>query len=88
MNAKENLYPRDGQKKEEQQIHDMYKRTHGNFDPGEQKKRDYDWKFDHNSHRFGFGEKKVLNGASMALHNERNEEHFPQTVIVKKTVED
>jgi hypothetical protein len=66
----------------------MYKKTHGNFDPGEQKSREYDWKFDQSAHRFGFGEKKVLNGASMAIHNERAEEQFPQTVVVKKTVED
>jgi hypothetical protein len=30
----------------------------------------------------------VLNGAGDALHNERNNEMFPKTVIVKKTVED
>lgn len=55
----------------------MYKKTHGNFDPGEQKRRDYEWNFDHTAHRFGFGEKKVLNGAAMAIHNERPEEYFP-----------
>lgn len=55
----------------------MYKKTHGNFDPGEQKQRDYEWKLDKDSHRFGFGEKKVLNGAAMAIHNERPEEFFP-----------
>lgn len=50
--------------------------------------RDYDWNVDKDNHRFGFGEKKVLNGASMAIHNERPEEHYPPTVVVKKTVED
>lgn len=39
-------------------------------------------------HRFGYAEKKILNGAGDALHNERNEEMFPKTVVVKKTVED
>jgi len=29
-----------------------------------------------------------LNGAALALHNERHEEQFPKTVIVQKTVED
>ncbi len=88
MNAKEILYPQNGSDREPEHIINMYKKTHGNFDPGEQKKRDYDWKIDETSHRFGFGEKKVLNGASTAIHNERPEEHYPQTVIVKKTVED
>ena len=66
----------------------MYRKTHGNFAPGEQKKRDYEWNLDPNAHRFGYAEKKVLNGAALALHNERHEEAFPKTVIVKKTVED
>jgi hypothetical protein len=88
MNAKEILYPKGNPADNDPKFHDMYKRTHGNFDPGEQKKREYDWNFNPGEHRFGFGEKKVLNGAAMAIHNERPEEHFPQTVIVKKTVED
>lgn len=29
-----------------------------------------------------------MNGAALALHNERHEEQFPKTVIVQKTVED
>ena len=66
----------------------MYKKTHGNFNPGEQKNRNYEWKIDPNEHRFGYGEKKVLNGAAMAIHNERPEEHFPKTTVVQKTVED
>jgi len=66
----------------------MYKRTHGNYAPGEQKARNYDWNFNPSDHCFGYGEKKVLNGAAMALHNERLEEDFPKTVIIKKTVED
>lgn len=50
--------------------------------PGEQKQRDYNWKFDPADHRFGYNEKKVLNGAANALHMERNAEQFPKTVIV------
>jgi hypothetical protein len=66
----------------------MYKKTHGNFAPGEQKNREYDWKFNPNAHVFGYGEKRVENGAAMALTSERYENQFPKTVIVKKTVED
>ena len=87
-NAKDMLYPMGGAHNDEEAIQHMYRKTHGNFAPGEQKNRDYNWKFDPSSHRFGYGEKKVLNGASMAIHNERQEEQFPKTVIVKKTVED
>ena len=77
-----------GASNEEKEIGEMYRNTHGNFQPGEQKNRQYDWKFDETKHRFGYGEKRVLNGAAMALHSERMEESFPKTVIVKKTVED
>jgi hypothetical protein len=66
----------------------MYTKTHGNFMPGEQKKRDYNFPVDPVDHRFGFGEKKVLNGAAMSVHAERYDQAFPKTVIVKKTVED
>jgi EF-hand domain-containing family member B len=62
--------------------------THMNYAPGEQKHRNYEWKFDPNGHVFGYAEKKVANGAAMALQAERPEEMFPKTVIVKKTVED
>jgi len=66
----------------------MYMKTHGNFGAGEQKKRDYKWPVDETSHRFGYGEQKLLNGAAMSVHPERFDEAFPKTVIVKKTVED
>ena len=73
---------------QEKEVHEMYRKTHGNYAPGEQKQREYNWKFNPSEHTFGYGEKKVLNGASLALHNERHEEQFPKTIIVKKTVED
>ncbi len=66
----------------------MYTKTHGNFAPGEQRNREYQWTVDTTSHRFGYGEQRLLNGAAMSLHNERFESSFPKTVIVKKTVED
>jgi hypothetical protein len=67
----------------------MYKKTHGNFAPGEQKARDYQWPIDKVTHRFGYGEQIQLHGVSKAIHSERPETGtFPKTVIVKKTVED
>ena len=70
--AKEMLYPLGGAfVSDDAQVHEMYKKTHGNYDPGEQKLRDYKWKFDPAEHAFGYGEKAVPNGAAMALHNER-----------------
>lgn len=87
--AKEMLFPAGGAHiNEDKEVHAMYRKTHGNYAPGEQKRRDYEWKFTPEEHCFGYGEKKVLNGAAAALHNERHEEQYPKTVIVKKTVED
>lgn len=68
---------------------EMYKKSHGNYRPGEQKQRDYQWKIDKDSFRFGYGEARIVNGAAMSIHGERDEPGaFPKTVIVKKTVED
>jgi len=75
--------------KNEVQVEEMYKKTHGNFAPGEQKDRQYQWDIDVIKHRFGYGEKTQINGAATSLHQERpNSSYFPKTVIVKKTVED
>ena len=83
------LYPMGGAYQyEDPTIHAMYRKTHGNYAPGEQKNRDYDWKFNPNGHIFGYGEKRVENGAAMALHSERYDNVFPKTTIIKKTVED
>jgi hypothetical protein len=75
----------------------MYVKTHGNYGPGEQRKREYDWvanpriadgSGDTKAHAFGYGEEKLLNGAQKAIMPERYTDGFPKTVIVKKTVED
>lgn len=86
--AKDVLYPRGGEKEEKSDIAKMYNKTHGNFAPGEQKQREYNWPVDNSSHRFGYGEQKVLGGAAISIHSERVDQGFPKTVIVKKTVED
>jgi EF-hand domain-containing family member B len=87
-NTKDVLYAVGGDKEEKAEIARMYNKTHGNFAPGEQRNRDYNWQVDKTQHRFGYGEQRLLNGAAMSIHNERFEGSFPKTVIVKKTVED
>lgn len=75
----------------------MYITTHGNYGPGEQRQRDYDWinnpriaegTGNTQAHAFGYGEDRTVNGAQAAVMPERALEAFPKTVIVKKTVED
>lgn len=61
--AKNVLYPEGGEKEERPEISKLYNRTHGNFGPGEQKDRDYEWPIDKGTHRFGICEKKIINGA-------------------------
>ena len=77
-----------GSREEKADVAAMYRKTHGNFGPGEQRQRDYQWPFDKDQARFGYGEQKQLNGAAKSIHHERMEGAFPKTVIVKKTVED
>lgn len=87
--AKEMIFPANGAfVNEEKELHALYRKTHGNFKPGEQRNREYNWKFNPEDHVFGYQEKKVLNGAAMALHSERPEESYPKTTIVQKVVED
>lgn len=86
--TKEVLYQKGGAMEEKQEVQKMYRKTHGNFAPGEQRERDYQWTLDKTQHRFGYGEQKQENGAANSIHHERAEGSFPKTVIVKKTVED
>ncbi|RYH27211.1 hypothetical protein EON65_13800 [archaeon] len=47
---------------------DLYKRSHGSYGPGEQKKRGYDWKVDPNQTRFGAkGDTIAFNGVSQNI---------------------
>jgi hypothetical protein len=49
-----------GSLEEREEVKQMYKKTHGNWAPGEQRRRDYVWdqdKFgDVANHAFGYGE--------------------------------
>jgi hypothetical protein len=53
-NAKQVLYPH--HKEEDEKNKMMYTKTHGNFAPGEQRSREYNWNLDKTKHRFGYGE--------------------------------
>ena len=63
--AKDVLYPMGGSLEEKAETAKMYQKTHGNFGPGEQRKRDYDWGANPKiadgtgntlAHPFGYGE--------------------------------
>jgi hypothetical protein len=86
--AKQVLYPHSGSLEERPEHQKMYIKTHANYAPGEQRKREYNWKINGEiggkpeTYAFGFGEQRLLNGASKAVHAERHDESFPKTVIV------
>lgn len=97
LHAKELIYTAGGSLEEKNEVKRMYIKTHGNYAPGEQKTRDYEWVNNPRigdgagetlHHAFGYGEEKLLNGAQKAVMPERAHESYPRTVIVKKTVED
>lgn len=62
IKAKDILYPAGGAAEENAEHAEMYKRTHSNYYPGEQRVREYDWNTNPTiqgrpaTHSFGFGE--------------------------------
>lgn len=70
---------------------ELYKRSHGSYDPGEQRRRNYDWNIDPENTRFGRkGDTIALNGVSkniaMVLDTHTFSDKGP--VVDKKKVED
>ena len=94
INAKELIYPAGGAADEQPDFAAMYKRTHSNYYPGEQRNREYDWNANPTingrpqTYSFGFGEQRLLDGVKKAIHHERIDDAYPRTTIVKKQVED
>ena len=87
--AKDVLFPESGEKHETPEVAALYLKTHGNYEPGQQKDRGYKWPVDKSNYRFGYSEfDKELNGAAKCVQPERFGEAFPQTKILQKTVED
>jgi len=73
----------------DQQARDLYIKSHGMYDAGEQRKRDYQWPFNPQDHVFGRTEKLVADEGRFCLQPETADQSaFPNTKIVKKNVED
>jgi hypothetical protein len=63
LGAKDLLFPHDNF--DDGTGADLYKKSHGSFAPGEQKRRDYKWNLDPETTRFGRkGDTIALNGVS------------------------
>ena len=65
--AKDVIAPNDVQIEKDPEVHKLYVKTHGNYECGEQKNRNYNWKFDVNEHVFGKKSKIPLNGAKNCI---------------------
>jgi hypothetical protein len=72
--------------------HEMYIKTHGNYAPGQQRRRGYDWGasgIDPDTATFGgLDKEQYLEGVAKALNPLRDENNKAAAVIVHKSVED
>lgn len=73
---------------EQKKNQEQYKKSHGCYEPGEQKHRNYNWPVDPATHYFGKDFKGATNEARFILKPEDQPQSFPQTKIISKRVED
>lgn len=68
---------------------DIYRRSHGSYQVGEQKRRNYDWKINPNEMRFGVrGDTIAFNGVSKNITEVLTTAELPNSAIGLKIVED
>ncbi|CAK69382.1 unnamed protein product (macronuclear) [Paramecium tetraurelia] len=85
--AKEVVFPPDAERDEEK-IRLMYLKSHGNFEAGEQKNREYNWKINPNDYRFGKKEEREQEQVKKILQHELTQNQYPKTTIISKNQED
>lgn len=66
----------------------QYGKTHGHTEPGQQKDREYNWKFDKNNHHFGLPQTIEFDGAKKSLFPENYDHEFVKSNIGEKRIED
>jgi hypothetical protein len=86
--AKNILFPEGGSLEDSERVRQMYLKSHGDTDAGEQFNRKYQWPVDPTAHRFGKADFKELGGVASSLRHDTAEAAYPKTRVVKKTVED
>jgi hypothetical protein len=89
FSGKEVVFPPDAQA-EGLEAQQLYRKTHGNFQPGEQKSRQYNWtNVNPEQHRFGRIEQRPNNQMQQIIQQEpRDSNQFVPTTIIKKNQED
>lgn len=68
------IFPSDKQILDNEEDRIRYVKTHGWFEPGEQKQRNYNWPVDKNEFRFGKAEKCIPNEAYYVLNPEESKD--------------
>jgi len=91
--AKEALYPVVTEDDEVGDAHARYLKSHKDYNPGEQKRRGYDWPstgIDPSAHRFGISEKMAVGGGSEEVMKAMDPTlaNGERTAVVSKLVED
>ena len=86
MNAKDLIYY--GAKDEPENVKELYYKTHGITEPGQQNTRYYNWNFDPKTHKFGYYQEGELDGVKNSLMTDTLLNPYPQTILVNKRGED
>lgn len=67
----------------------MYLKSHLDYDPGEQKKRPYNWPVDSADFRFGKIAKNIIhNEMKQVMASDANSTNFPETKLIKTNLND
>ena len=86
--AKETIYSGENMP-EPEGIRQQYLKSHKDYDPGEQKKRPYNWPVDPSDYRFGKFEKNPVHGEiKQIMAPEAHSEQVSKTVFVKSNLHD
>lgn len=86
--AKNLLFPDGGSLDDNERVHQMYLKSHGETAAGEQFARNYQWPVDPSVHRFGKADVKELGGVASSLKHDTITASYPKSRVIQKTVED
>lgn len=88
FDVKETIYSGENMP-EGEEVRQLYLKSHQDYDPGEQKKRPYDWKVDPSDFRFGMVAKNIIhNEMKQVMAPEANSDKFPKTQLIKSNLND
>ena len=85
--AKDVIFPQNSVLNESEQNKKMYMKSHGQYQPGEQKNRNYNWPIDPKNTAFGKEFKGMVNETNYVLKPNAQPNSFPDTKIVSSKVE-